>query len=259
MFVLLSRLRAYRCSWSQLHELTYLGETRGGAAGVVDDITLGRPIRTDIECQLLVTEERSQSLLLPARPCSIIIIIFTWLSSLRRCWRMGWPLFTQSICYHNRTDLVDEALNSPCLPPASPSPSPPPVGCLRSFYRSSSLSRHPPHPSAQPIRSLSAGQISAPAHSLYRVSTSSTPRQRPEEVSFEDLEERAKSGVLSTNQRWGVAGLAEERDEAEQLHSGPTWLVQALLNKAQDAVKLQQCLASRKGLLNCPITLTIVA
>ncbi|XP_067374362.1 wolframin isoform X2 [Channa argus] len=83
--------------------------------------------------------------------------------------------------------------------------------------------------------------------------TPSTPQQEEpeEEVSFEDLEERAKAGDGKAQTKMGryFLALAEERDEELNNCKAVTWLVQAAKQGRKDAVKLlQHCLASRKGI-----------
>uniref|UniRef100_A0A672IDQ3 Wolfram syndrome 1b (wolframin) n=1 Tax=Salarias fasciatus TaxID=181472 RepID=A0A672IDQ3_SALFA len=72
-----------------------------------------------------------------------------------------------------------------------------------------------------------------------------------EEVSFEDLEEKAKSGDAKAQTKMGryFLALAEERDEELNNCTAVTWLIQAAKQGRKDAVRLlQQCLSSRKGI-----------
>ncbi|KAM8848170.1 wolframin isoform 2-T2 [Synchiropus picturatus] len=116
--------------------------------------------------------------------------------------------------------------------------------------RSSSLSTPPASPSPQPLRSpshLGRSQLNG------TTSTAPTsPETDPEEdVSFEDLEKRAKSGDAKSQTKMGrfFLALAEERDEELNNCTAVTWLLQAAKQGRKDAVKLlQQCLASRKGI-----------
>ncbi|XP_026186861.1 wolframin [Mastacembelus armatus] len=148
-------------------------------------------------------------------------------------------------------------------PPTTPRTSP-----GLSSSRSSSLSTPPSSPLRQPIRSLSQvgrSQLNAASTEtpLTRSSaagsaaTSSQPPLTPdteepeEEVSFEDLEERAKSGDAKAQTKMGryFLALARERDEELNNCTAVTWLIQAAKQGRKDAVKLlQQCLASRKGI-----------
>ncbi|XP_058506300.1 wolframin [Solea solea] len=132
--------------------------------------------------------------------------------------------------------------------------------------RSSSLSTPPASPLHQPIRSPSQvgrSQLNA-ASTAFPLTGSSTPQPPPtseheepeEEVSFEDFEERAKSGDAKAQIKMGryFLALAEERDEELNNCTAVTWLVQAAKQGRRDAVKLlQQCFASRKGITseNC--------
>ncbi|XP_019941679.2 wolframin [Paralichthys olivaceus] len=153
-------------------------------------------------------------------------------------------------------------------PPATPSPTSSTASPRTSpglSSRSSSLSTPPASPLRQPIRSLSqAGrsQLNAAATGNLRTgpSAAATAPQPPptpeaeepeEEVSFEVLEERAKSGDVKAQTKMGryFLLLAEERDEELNNCTAVTWLVQAAKQGRRDAVKLlQQCLASRKGI-----------
>ncbi|XP_053285296.1 wolframin [Pleuronectes platessa] len=152
-------------------------------------------------------------------------------------------------------------------PPATPSPTSstaPPRTTPGLSSRSPSLSTPPASPLRQPLRSLSqAGrsQLNAATTVDPRSGSSAAapppqpppthePEEPEEEVSFEDLEERAKSGDAKAQTKMGryFLVLAEERDEELNNCTAVTWLVQAAKQGRRDAVKLlQQCLASRKG------------
>lgn len=70
-------------------------------------------------------------------------------------------------------------------------------------------------------------------------------------MSFEDLEERAKSGDAKAQTKMGryFLALGEEKDEELNNCTAVTWLIQAAKQGRKDAVKLlQQCLGSRKGI-----------
>ncbi|TNN77706.1 Wolframin [Liparis tanakae] len=145
---------------------------------------------------------------------------------------------------------------------ASPRTSP----CLSS--RSSSLSTPPASPLRQPIRSPSQvgrSQLNATSTGIppteFPVAGAAAMAQQPpptpeseepeEEVSLEDLEEKAKSGDARAQCKMGRYFLAvgEERDEELNNCTAVTWLVQAAKQGRKDAVKqLQRCLASRKGI-----------
>ncbi|XP_068570922.1 wolframin isoform X2 [Cebidichthys violaceus] len=144
---------------------------------------------------------------------------------------------------------------------ASPRTSP----CLSS--RSSSLSTPPASPLRQPIRSpsqvgrsqLNAASTGSPPTAFTVAGAAAMAQQPPptpesepeEEVSLEDVEERAKSGDARAQSKMGryFLVLAEERDEELNNCTAVTWLVQAAKQGRKDAVKqLQRCLASRKGI-----------
>uniref|UniRef100_A0A667Y001 Wolframin ER transmembrane glycoprotein n=1 Tax=Myripristis murdjan TaxID=586833 RepID=A0A667Y001_9TELE len=79
------------------------------------------------------------------------------------------------------------------------------------------------------------------------------PEEPEEEINFEELEERAKSGDAKAQTKVGMGrfflALAEERDEELNNCTAVTWLVQAAKQGRKDAVKLlQRCLASSKGI-----------
>ncbi|XP_070693308.1 wolframin isoform X1 [Pempheris klunzingeri] len=154
-------------------------------------------------------------------------------------------------------------------PPTTPSSSPSTASPRTSpglSSRSSSLSTPPASPLCQPIRSPSQvgrSQLNAastgnpPATAAGAAAKAPQPPPTPEpeepeeEVSFEDLEERAKSGDAKAQTKMGryFLALAEERDEELNNCTAVTWLIQAAKQGRRDAVKLlQQCLASRKGI-----------
>ncbi|XP_036933753.1 wolframin isoform X1 [Acanthopagrus latus] len=156
-------------------------------------------------------------------------------------------------------------------PPTTPSSSPSTASPRTSpglSSRSSSLSTPPASPLRQPIRSPSlVGRSQLNAASTGNPSTGSTsagaavkaphppptpePEEPEEEISFEDLEERAKSGEAKAQTKMGryFLALAEERDEELNNCTAVTWLIQAAKQGRKDAVRLlQQCLASRKGI-----------
>ncbi|KAM9850229.1 wolframin [Aulostomus maculatus] len=130
--------------------------------------------------------------------------------------------------------------------------------------RSSSCSTPPASPLRLPTRSPSQvgrSQLNAAASGNPIAGTSSganaavpaTPEleEPEEEVSFEDLEERAKSGDAKAQSKMGryFLALAEERDEELNNCTAVTWLVQAGKQGRKDAIKmLQQCLSTRKGI-----------
>ncbi|XP_069575911.1 wolframin [Brachyistius frenatus] len=156
-------------------------------------------------------------------------------------------------------------------PPPTPS-SPPSTGSTRTspglYSRSSSLSTPTASPLRQPIRTLSqVGRSQLNATSTENPLTESSaagaaammpqppptpePDEPEEDVSFEDLEEKAKSGEAKAQTKMGryFLALAEESNEELNNCTAVTWLVQAAKQGRKDAVRLlQQCLASRKGI-----------
>ncbi|KAM4554966.1 wolframin [Odontesthes bonariensis] len=152
-------------------------------------------------------------------------------------------------------------------PPATPSSStssasPQTSPSLQS--RSSSLSK----PTSSPLRQLGRSQLNAAstesvltgpsaaaaaAASPQPPPTPATPQpEEPEEqVTLEDLMEKAKSGDAKAQTKMGryFLALAEESDEELNNCTAVTWLIQAAKQGRKDAVRLlQQCLASRKGI-----------
>ncbi|KAM9795095.1 wolframin [Neosynchiropus ocellatus] len=117
--------------------------------------------------------------------------------------------------------------------------------------RSSSLSTPPASPAPQPVRSpshLGRSQLNGTTSTAPTTPETEDPE---EEVSFEDLEKRAKSGDAKSQTKMGrfFLALAEERDEELNNCTAVTWLLQAAKQGRKEAVKLlQQCLASRKGI-----------
>ncbi|XP_017283679.1 wolframin [Kryptolebias marmoratus] len=153
-------------------------------------------------------------------------------------------------------------------PPTTPSPSPStasPRTCSSLYSRSSSLSSLTTSSPRRPTRSLSqlgrsqlnAASTGSPptgsssAAAAPQTPASPEPEEPEEEFSFEDLEEKAKSGDAKAQTKMGryFLALAEESDEELNNCTAVTWLVQAAKQGRKDAVKLlQQCLASRKGI-----------
>ncbi|XP_045062002.1 wolframin-like [Coregonus clupeaformis] len=145
----------------------------------------------------------------------------------------------------------------PPLSPPSPSLSTPPASPLR----------QPIRPVSQAGRSqLNAASRSAeerrgagaagdtpvrPPTTPLRQASLAQPEEPEEELSVEELEERAKSGDAKAQSRIGryYLALAEERDEEVNNCTAVSWLVQATKQGRKDAVKmLQRCLATRKGI-----------
>ncbi|XP_030002178.1 wolframin isoform X1 [Sphaeramia orbicularis] len=149
-------------------------------------------------------------------------------------------------------------LPTPPTTPSSSASSASPRIPPRLLSRSSSLSMPSSSPVHQPIRSSSlvgrsqlnaASTASPPAAS--HAPPSPEPEEPEEEISFEDLEDRAKSGDAKAQTKMGryFLALAEERDEELNNCTAVSWLVQAAKQGRKDAVRLlQQCLALRKGI-----------
>ncbi|XP_037531771.1 wolframin [Nematolebias whitei] len=149
-------------------------------------------------------------------------------------------------------------------PPTTPSSSPStasPRTCPSLYSRSSSLNSLTSSSHHQPTRSLSqlgrsqlnAASTGSPLNgsAVPKPPASPEPDEPEEEFSFEDLEEKAKSGDAKAQTKMGryFLALAEESDEELNNCTAVTWLVQAAKHGRKDAVKLlQQCLASRKGI-----------
>ncbi|CAB1337033.1 unnamed protein product [Coregonus sp. 'balchen'] len=163
----------------------------------------------------------------------------------------------------------------PKLPPTSPvSPSSPFCPGPPLSPPASSLSTPPASPLRQPIRPVSqAGrsQLNAasratderrgagaagdtpgrPPTTPLQQASIAEPEEPEEELSVEELEERAKSGDAKAQSMVGryYLALAEERDEELNNCTAVSWLVQATKQGRKDAVKmLQRCLATRKGI-----------
>ncbi|XP_014880737.1 wolframin [Poecilia latipinna] len=156
------------------------------------------------------------------------------------------------------------------MPTPATTPSPPPSAASpqtspRLHSRSSSLSTLTTSSRCQPTRSFSQpgrSQLNAAASTGSLLNGSSAaavppspvspePDESEEDVRFEDLEERAKSGDAKAQTKMGryFLALAEESDEELNNCTAVTWLIQAAKQGRRDAVKLlQQCLKSRKGI-----------
>ncbi|XP_037317932.2 wolframin isoform X2 [Pungitius pungitius] len=160
-------------------------------------------------------------------------------------------------------DLLRPKLTRPTATSSSASPQSPPCPSPRP----SSLSAAPASPAGQPIRSpsqvgrsqLNAASTRIPPTGFPVAGAAAvaqpppaTPESEPEEeVTLEDLEERAKSGDARAQSKMGryFLALAEDRDEELNNCTAVTWLVQAAKQGRKDAVKqLQRCLSSRKGI-----------
>ncbi|KAM3612548.1 uncharacterized protein V6R79_010085 [Siganus canaliculatus] len=166
---------------------------------------------------------------------------------------LGSDVSSSSSTVASTSDRPKPKLTMP-TPPATHSSSPSTASPRTSpglLSRSSSLPTPPAPPLRQPIRSPSQVGRS-------QLNAASTPQPPPtpeaepeEEVSFEDLEERAKSGDAKAQTKMGryFLALAEERDEELNNCTAVTWLIQAAKQGRKDAVRLlQQCLSSRKGI-----------
>ncbi|KAM6953404.1 wolframin isoform 2-T2 [Aplochiton taeniatus] len=169
------------------------------------------------------------------------------------------------------TSSSSPSISAPAKPtsPVSPAPSasrPPPLS-----PPSAALSTPPASPLRLPARSLSqvgrsqlnaASTGDAPPRSPPAAGATACPRPAPtaetgaadeaeEDLSFTELEERAKSGDAKSQTRMAryYLALAGERDEELNNCTAVTWLLQAAKQGRVDAVKLlQRCLASRQGI-----------
>ncbi|KAJ3587179.1 hypothetical protein NHX12_010777 [Muraenolepis orangiensis] len=145
---------------------------------------------------------------------------------------------------------------SPVLSPPSRSLSTPSVSPLRQPTRSLSQlgrSRLNAASTGSPASGASHGPAGAGA-SPSRSASISEPEEPEEELSFEELQEKAKCGDASAQSRMGryFLAMAEERDEELNSCRAVTWLIQAAKQGRKDAVKqLQRCLGSRKGTEHC--------
>ncbi|KAJ8382136.1 hypothetical protein SKAU_G00029140 [Synaphobranchus kaupii] len=99
-------------------------------------------------------------------------------------------------------------------------------------------------------RKISA-DMDSPGGSPRRAPQSEAESKPEEELTFEQLEEKAKSGDAKAQTDIGkyYLKLAEEKDEELNNCNAVSWLVQAAKNGRKDAVKqLQRCLAERRGI-----------
>ncbi|KAM9377330.1 wolframin [Pholidichthys leucotaenia] len=114
---------------------------------------------------------------------------------------------------------------------------------IRSFSQGGRSQLNATSTGNSPTGSSAAGPAPSPS--------TSEPGEPDEEVSFEDLEEKAKSGDAKAQTKMGRYFLALANDHNEELNNctAVTWLIQAAKQGRKDAVRLlQQCLASRKGI-----------
>ncbi|XP_010894055.5 wolframin [Esox lucius] len=163
---------------------------------------------------------------------------------------------------------------TPSVPPSPVSSSPPSRPDPPLSPPSPSLSTPPASPLRPPIRpvsqagrsQLNAASVSAkeprgvgaagntpvrPANAPLRQASVAESDEPEEELSLEELEERAKSGDAKAQSRMGrfYLALAEQRDEELNNCTAVSWLLEATKQGRKDAVKmLQRCLASRKGI-----------
>ncbi|XP_052429719.1 wolframin [Carassius gibelio] len=154
---------------------------------------------------------------------------------------------------------MDASLLESSLPsPASPVPTAfsasghtiHPVSSSSKPSPSHSTMTSPPHHASQTGRS----QLNAASNSHTAFpGQSSFPLQGeiPEELSIDDLKQRAKNGDTKAQTEIGryYLRLAEQEDEEVNSVTAVTWLLQAAKNGRKDAVKLlQRCLHERRGI-----------
>ncbi|XP_035282306.1 wolframin-like isoform X1 [Anguilla anguilla] len=99
-------------------------------------------------------------------------------------------------------------------------------------------------------RRISA-DMDSPGGSPRRAQQPEAETKPEEELTFEELEEKAKSGDAKAQTDIGryYLKLAEQEDEELNNCNAVSWLVQAAKNGRKDAVRLlQRCLAERKGI-----------
>ncbi|KAM9835126.1 wolframin [Syngnathus typhle] len=134
----------------------------------------------------------------------------------------------------------------------TPGTSPPPTSSQpgpRAYSRSSSFPTPTASPHCSPLRSpsqLGRAQLNAASEP-----TMPEPEEPEEEVSLEDMAEKAKSGDARAQTKMGrfFLALALERDEELNHCTAVTWLLLAAKQGRKEAVKLlQQCLSSRQGI-----------
>ncbi|XP_077388267.1 wolframin [Festucalex cinctus] len=139
--------------------------------------------------------------------------------------------------------------NTPTTPPSSSTTSS--QSAPRPYQRSSSFPTSTALPHRSPVRTpsqLARAQLNAASSATAGTSATEEPE---EEVSLEEVAEKAKSGDAKAQTKMGrfFLALARERDEELNHCTAVTWLVQAAKQGRKDAVKLlQQCLASRQGI-----------
>ncbi|XP_055034420.2 wolframin [Misgurnus anguillicaudatus] len=108
----------------------------------------------------------------------------------------------------------------------------------------------PPHLASQTGRSqLNAASNS---HNVFSGQSSFTPQgEIPEELSIDELKQRAKNGDARAQTEIGryYLRLAEHEDEEINCVNAVTWLIHAAKNGRRDAVKLlQRCLHDKRGI-----------
>ncbi|KAK7141681.1 hypothetical protein R3I93_015732 [Phoxinus phoxinus] len=143
--------------------------------------------------------------------------------------------------------LLESPLSSPASPTAFSASGHTTVSSSSKPSSSPSAMTPPPHLASQAGRSqLNAASTAFPGQSSF-------PPQGeiPEELSIDDLKQRAKNGDAKAQTEIGryYLRLSEQEDEEVNSVNAVTWLLQAAKNGRKDAVKLlQHCLRDRKGI-----------
>ncbi|KAL0974060.1 hypothetical protein UPYG_G00214850 [Umbra pygmaea] len=145
--------------------------------------------------------------------------------------------------------------SDPHLSPPSPSLSTPPTSPLRPPVRPVSQAGRSQLNAAsglaEEMRGAGADTSVRPPATPLRQASLAESEEPEEELSVEELEDRAKSGDAKAQSRMGryYLALAEQSDEELNQCTAVSWLVEASKQGRKDAIKmLQRCLATRTGI-----------
>ncbi|KPP62366.1 wolframin-like [Scleropages formosus] len=147
--------------------------------------------------------------------------------------------------------------NSPASPPSSANSTPPASPPGQSPRPAVHVGRSRLNAAtgfARPAAGTASSQSSPAARggdTLHRMPQAEAGSKATEELTFQELEERAKSGEPKAQTEMGkyFLRLAERGDEELNNCNAVGWLVQAAKQGRKEAVKLlQRCLAARKGI-----------
>ncbi|XP_048827174.1 wolframin-like [Brienomyrus brachyistius] len=150
------------------------------------------------------------------------------------------------------TPLASPMSPSVTVPPASPQHQPVrPATHLGRSQLNAATGITRPSPSLLEDQRTAAGAATVSSSSPRHTPQFEAEAKAAEEISLEELEDKAKNGDPKAQTEMGkyYLKLADQRDEELNQCNAVGWLVQAAKNGRKEAVKLlKQCLAERKGI-----------